>query len=71
MDNRMTTPFRAPEDIRKDKTLFLELQKNFSKLQEDLAKLEKLDDKKRSQTLLQKIGDKSRVRSDFFELDSD
>ena len=67
----MTSPFRTPEDIRKDKTRFLELQENFSRLQENLAKLEELDAKKRSQTLLHKIRDKSQAHSDFFELDSD
>lgn len=70
-DTRMISPFLTPEDIRKDKTRFIELQENFLKLQENLAKLAKLDNKKRSQALLRKISEKSKSQSDFFELDSD
>ena len=58
----MTSPFRTPEDIRKDKTRFIDLQENFLKLQENLAKLEKLDNKNRSHTLLRKISEKRQKR---------
>ena len=71
VDRRMTSPYLTPEDIRKDKTRFIELKENFSKLQENLAQLEKLDDKKRSEALLHKIRDNPQSRSDFFELDSE
>jgi len=68
----MTSPFRTPEDIRKDKNRFIDLQENYAKLQENLAKLEKMEGKKRSQALLHRVKDyKSQSHSDFFELDSD
>jgi hypothetical protein len=68
----MTSPFRTPEDIRKDKSRFVELQENFVKLQENLAKLEILDNNKRSQALLHRVRNyKSQPHTDLFELDSD
>lgn len=67
----MSSPLRTPENIRQDKNRLVELKKTYLKLQENLAQLEKLEGKKRSETLLHKIQDKSQSRSDYFELDSE
>ena len=68
----MASPFRPPENIRKDKTHFKELLENYAKLQEDLAKLEKMDKNKRSQTLLHSVRNKkSQSHSGLFELGSE